>query len=238
MSYQQSHTIVFYCHDTITICGQLLVAYFEDIVLGLWLKANLSRHFVIAIWRISDVTALTDYWQSEYHFLDSRQSINNAFISFYGSFARRASADLVTVTTGQCLVTPVKVKEAHVIQQSDRFHGVLVKYEGAVKDGGRVTLETHALARRDYKVLDPTGPVGRLISIQVRLWSPDLLKKWVSCFSGFMGEWIRAWDKQIVWTTKRSLGDLFVPRSASFLMNLEKKILIPYIYNASNKVTF
>ena len=140
---------------------------------------------MIAIWRISDVTALTDYWQSEYHFLDSRQSINNAFISFYGSFARRASADLVTVTTGQCLVTPIKVKEAHVIHQSDRFHGLLVKYEGAVKDGGRVTLETHALARRDYKVLDPTGPVGRLINIQVRLWSPDLL--WVSFFLGSRG---------------------------------------------------
>ena len=42
-------------------------------------------------------------------------------------------------------------------------------------------------------------------------------------FSGFMGEWIVARDKQIAWTAKRFSCDLFVPRYDSFPMNPEKK---------------
>ena len=52
------------------------------------------------------------------------------------------------------------------------------------------------------------------------------------------GEWIVARDKQIAWTAKRFSVDLFVPRYDSFPMNSEKKTLIPYIYNASNKDSF
>ena len=36
----------------------------------------------------------------------------------------------------------------------------------------------------------------------------------------------------------RNSRDLFVPHCNSFPMNLEKKTLIPYIYNASNKDPF
>ena len=42
-------------------------------------------------------------------------------------------------------------------------------------------------------------------------------------FSGFIGEWIVALDKQIAWTAKRFSGDLFVPRYDSFPMNPEKR---------------
>ena len=52
------------------------------------------------------------------------------------------------------------------------------------------------------------------------------------------GEWIVARDKQIMWTAKRFSCDLFVPRYDSFPINPEKKTLIPYIYNASNKDPF
>ena len=34
---------------------------------------------------------------------------------------------------------------------------------------------------------------------------------------------------------KRFSGDLFVPRYDSYPMNPEKKTLIPYIYNVTNK---
>ena len=64
-----------------------------------------------------------------------------------------------------------------------------------------------------------------------------LLKEWVSFF-WVHGEWIVARDKQIAWTAKRFSVDLFVPRYDSFPMNPEKKTLIPYIYNASNKEPF
>ena len=52
------------------------------------------------------------------------------------------------------------------------------------------------------------------------------------------GVWIVARDKQIAWTAKRFSCDLFVPRYDSFPMNPDKKTLIPYIYNASNKDLF
>ena len=53
----------------------------------------------------------------------------------------------------------------------------------------------------------------------------------------FLGSWgiNRSAGKQIAWTAKRFLVDLFVPRYDSFPMNPEKKTLIPYIYNASKK---
>ena len=51
------------------------------------------------------------------------------------------------------------------------------------------------------------------------------------------GEWIRAWDKQIVWTAKRFSGNLlFVPPSDSFPMNPEKMHSFLIFYNTSNKV--
>ena len=48
-------------------------------------------------------------------------------------------------------------------------------------------------------------------------------------------EWIGAQDKQIAWTVKLFSDDLFVPSYNSFPMNPEKKTLIPYIHNVSNK---
>ena len=54
-------------------------------------------------------------------------------------------------------------------------------------------------------------------------------------FFSVHGEWIVAQDKQIAWTAKRFSIDLFVPRYDSFPMNPEKKTLIPYMYNVSNK---
>ena len=68
-----------------------------------------------------------------------------------------------------------------------------------------------------------------------KLTCSHLIKEWVGFFSGFMGEWIGARDKQIAWTAKRFSDDLFVPRYDSFPMNPEKKTFITYIYNVSNK---
>ena len=60
----------------------------------------------------------------------------------------------------------------------------------------------------------------------------------MSVFFWVHGEWFGACDKLIAWNAKRFLGDLFVPLSDSFPMNPEKKTIIPYIYNASNKDPF
>ena len=50
-----------------------------------------------------------------------------------------------------------------------------------------------------------------------------IIKEWVSFFSGFMGVWIVARDKQIAWTAKRFSGDLFVPRYDSYPHEPRKK---------------
>ena len=94
-------------------------------------------------------------------------------------------------------------------------------------------------------------------------WVQVLAEGWATPLSGFMrerelwltysclvhlrneclffrvhGVWIVARDKQIAWTAKRFSCDLFVPRYDSYPMNPEKKTLIPYIYNVSNKDSF
>ena len=57
-------------------------------------------------------------------------------------------------------------------------------------------------------------------------------------FFSVHGKWIAVRNKQIAWTAKRFSCDLFVPHCDLFPMNREKKTLIPYIYNASNKDPF
>ena len=57
-------------------------------------------------------------------------------------------------------------------------------------------------------------------------------------FFSVHGIWIAVRNKQIAWTAKRFSCDLFVPHCDSYPMNREKKTLIPYIYNASNKDPF
>ena len=56
----------------------------------------------------------------------------------------------------------------------------------------------------------------------------------------FLGhaEWIRGAGQTNCMAAKRFSDDLFVPRSNSFPLNQDKKALIPYIYNNSNKDSF
>ena len=61
-----------------------------------------------------------------------------------------------------------------------------------------------------------------------------IFKEWVSFF-WVHGEWIGAWDKQIMWTANGSLTIRLFRTPIHSPMNPEKKTLIPYIYNVSNK---
>ena len=71
------------------------------------------------------------------------------------------------------------------------------------------------------------------------LYSFQLLYLRNEClFFSVHGKWIAVRNKQIAWTAKRFSCDLLVPHCDSFPTNREKKTLIPYIYNASNKDPF
>ena len=65
-----------------------------------------------------------------------------------------------------------------------------------------------------------------------------LIKEWVSFFLGSWDMNRSAEQTNRTRTAKRFSCDLFVPHCDSYPMNREKKTLIPYIYNASNKDPF
>ncbi|XP_062613310.1 LOW QUALITY PROTEIN: xylosyltransferase oxt-like [Saccostrea cucullata] len=114
-----------------------------------------------------DVTALTDYWQNEYHYLDSGARVDDTYLSFYLSFMRLTAARLVADTATQCQVVPEKLLQVHIFQRSDRNQGLLVMFEAITRGGAKVVLESHVMMRQYYSVIDPPGPAGRLINIEV-----------------------------------------------------------------------
>lgn len=116
---------------------------------------------------MTDVTALTSYWQNEYHHLDHHTGVDDTFLSFYLSFMRLTTTRLAADTTGQCQVVPNKVLQVHLFQRGDRNQGLLVLFETTSKEGTRLVLESHMMLRQHYSVINPTGPAGRLINLEV-----------------------------------------------------------------------
>lgn len=114
-----------------------------------------------------DVTALTSYWQNEYHHLDLHIAVDDTFLSFYLSFMRLTTTRLAADTTGRCQVVPNKVLQVHLFQRGDRNQGLQVLFETTSKEGTRLVLESHMMLRQHYSVINPTGPAGRLINLEV-----------------------------------------------------------------------
>lgn len=114
-----------------------------------------------------DLTALTSYWQNEYHHLDLHTPVDDTFLSFYLSFMRLTTTRLAADTAGQCQVVPNKVLQVHLFQRGDRNQGLLVLFETTNKEGTRLVLESHMMLRQHYSVINPTGPAGRLINLEV-----------------------------------------------------------------------
>ncbi|XP_021352699.1 xylosyltransferase 1-like [Mizuhopecten yessoensis] len=106
------------------------------------------------------------YWQNEYHHFDVNTKKKDEHHSFYMSFLRRAAKDLEL--EAQCRIRPQKLLEVHLLYIRDRFNGVLTLYEALDENTGNiVTMETHVQWERNYAVIKPVGPIGRLISLEV-----------------------------------------------------------------------
>lgn len=115
-----------------------------------------------------DVTALTSYWQNEYHHLDLSTKVDSTYLTFYLSFMRMTTTRLVADTTTQCQVLPERLLQVHLFQRSDRTQGLLVLFEAVDGRGTKVVLESHMMMRQHYTVINPLGPAGRLINLEVR----------------------------------------------------------------------
>jgi hypothetical protein len=114
-----------------------------------------------------DVTALTNYWQNEYHHLDVGARLDDTYLSFYLSFLR-LTADRVTAdTAAQCRVVPEKPLQVHLFQRSDRTQGLLMMFEASTGGGAKVVLESHVMMRQHFSVINPPGPAGRIINLEV-----------------------------------------------------------------------
>ena len=75
------------------------------------------------------------------------------------------------------------------------------------------------------------------IYLRLRNWICITLKEWVSFFLGSW-EMNRSAEQTNRVNREAVLVRFVVPHCDSFPMNREKKTLIPYIYNASNKDSF
>lgn len=116
-------------------------------------------------WSIAEMS--DHYWQNDYHHLDVNTTKKDEHHSFYMSFIRRAARDLDL--QGHCQIRPHKLLEVTLLYVANMFNGLLVLYEAEdINTGKTVTMETHLQWLKSYAVLKPEGPIGRLISLEVR----------------------------------------------------------------------
>ncbi|KAK6165186.1 hypothetical protein SNE40_023628 [Patella caerulea] len=114
-----------------------------------------------------DMTALSNYWQNEFHHLDKNTKTRDAYLTAYHSFMRRGLL-LLAEQFATCKYRPIKVLEANIFYESDHFHGLLVLYQAEdVTSGNVITMETHMHPKTHYSVLNPIGSIGRLLTLEI-----------------------------------------------------------------------
>ncbi|XP_076458255.1 xylosyltransferase 1-like [Babylonia areolata] len=113
------------------------------------------------------LTALSSYWQNEFHHLDTPPINRDTQLTFYHSFMRIA-ADLLPRHQPDSGLRPLKLLEVNLFLEGDHFHGLLVLFTAEVLSTVReVTLETHVHPKHYYSVLDSKGPMARMQFLEV-----------------------------------------------------------------------
>ena len=76
---------------------------------------------------ISDIPGLQSYWQNEFHHLDAVNRTNDAYFTYYRSFARHTVAHLAR-TTASCSFTVDRILESHVYSFADKIQVCELRY--------------------------------------------------------------------------------------------------------------
>ncbi|ESO83913.1 hypothetical protein LOTGIDRAFT_108419, partial [Lottia gigantea] len=114
-----------------------------------------------------DMTALSNYWQNEHHYLDKNTKTKDAYLTGYYSLMR-LGLRILSEQSPSCQYRPIKVLEANLFYESDHFHGLLVLYQVEdIRTGKTLNMETHMHPKTHYSVLNPIGNIGRLSTLDV-----------------------------------------------------------------------
>lgn len=115
-----------------------------------------------------DMSALTSYWQNEYHFNDTSPMVDDAFYTIYRSFSR-LSVNLLEYLARTCMLSTVNVLEATLYNEKDTYKGTLVLFEATSETPHveTVLLETQVMPRQFYEVFKLIGSTARLKYMQV-----------------------------------------------------------------------
>ncbi|CAG5128244.1 unnamed protein product, partial [Candidula unifasciata] len=113
------------------------------------------------------LSSLSSYWQNAYHHLDKDTKVRDADLTIYSSVIRQAM-DQLAESDPSCTLKPEKVLEAHIYNQADHFHGLLVLSSVLLKETNMSTmLEVHVEQKHYYTVVDAKASSGRLLSLEV-----------------------------------------------------------------------
>ncbi|XP_052788050.1 xylosyltransferase oxt-like isoform X2 [Mya arenaria] len=116
---------------------------------------------------ISELPALIHYWHNDYHYLDPPNARTDTWMSFMSSLVRRARGILAHARS-TCTSSHVVILESHILNVADSFYRYLIKFNTSLPGLAEpVSVESQFSYRQHYLVLDPLGPIGRLITLEV-----------------------------------------------------------------------
>ncbi|XP_035695528.1 xylosyltransferase 1-like isoform X1 [Branchiostoma floridae] len=126
----------------------------------------------------NDLTAsspgINSYWESFFHHKDPHDKHTDTYRTHLEAFARMAQLSLQSAVSQygkrmeqKCLYTVISPpREGSIYMRGDQLRGLIVTFD-VESDGGEETLEVWVVPRNMYKMVNPTGPIGRLLSLEV-----------------------------------------------------------------------
>ncbi|XP_071953271.1 xylosyltransferase 1-like [Antedon mediterranea] len=116
---------------------------------------------------------LRTYWQNIYHIEDTVTKVTDTAMTFYQAFVRMAAVHIqwvarANVHTSGChfkfSATPTEVS---IVKMSEEFKGIIITLETRLESGEKETIEGLFTPQQWQKIVNPIGPAGRLLSMQV-----------------------------------------------------------------------
>ncbi|XP_033102591.1 xylosyltransferase 1-like [Anneissia japonica] len=116
---------------------------------------------------------LRTYWQSLYHIEDTVTKVTDTAMTFYQAFVRMAAVHIQWVARANVHTSSCRFKfsstptEVSLIKMSDEFKGIIITLETRLESGETETIEGLFTPQLWQKTVNPIGPAGRLITMEV-----------------------------------------------------------------------
>ncbi len=120
---------------------------------------------------MADTSGLLSYWQNEYHHEDKNTKVDDAFLTFYNTFAQLGTQTLRSAlgsSQSSCSFQSTNILESFVYTYQDQMQGLLVRYEAQNFINKKTyQLETFVQQQKKYKIIRPMGAISRLKNLDV-----------------------------------------------------------------------